>query len=144
MDLHLSTDGNPASSGTWHIAATLLAKLNLAGYQNAVPALRELAVVNGTETTAQGLELRIESAPPFLKPKVWRIEQIEAGGRYRLTDLDLALDGALLSRLTEAEPAKVTLARARRGTVATIAWPPGATCVVHLKPQSHHHEQLLD
>lgn len=92
------------------VEATLVAKLNLADFQNAVPMLRELSIVNGTESDAKDLELRIESVPAFLKPKIWRIDAVAAGKSYRITDLDVQLDGAFFTRLTEAEKATVTLA----------------------------------
>ena len=62
------------------VDATLVAKLNLADYQNAVPLLKELSITNGTKEDAKDLELRIESAPGLLKPKVWRIDAVAAGG----------------------------------------------------------------
>ena len=92
-----------------HVQATLIAKLNLADFQNAVPMLRELSIINDTEQVAKDLELRIASAPGFLKPKTWRVDAVAAGGRCQIPDLDVQLDGALLTRLTEAEQAVVTL-----------------------------------
>ena len=41
-----------------HVQATLIAKLNLADFQNAVPMLRELSIINDTEQVAKDLELR--------------------------------------------------------------------------------------
>ena len=96
------------------VDATLIAKLNLADFQNAVPLLKELTIVNGTKEDAKDLELRIESVPGFLKPKVWRIDAVGAGSSYRITDLDVQLDGPLLTRLTECEKATVTLSLRRR------------------------------
>jgi very-short-patch-repair endonuclease len=90
------------------IEATLVSKLNLAYFQNAVPMLRELSIVNDAMETAKDLELRVESFPAFLKLKRWRIDEVEAGSRYHITDLDIQLDGALLTRLTEAEKASVS------------------------------------
>jgi very-short-patch-repair endonuclease len=86
-----------------------VAKLNLADFQNAVPALRELAVVNEGDLPLQQLSLQLVSEPAFIKPRTWRLESVAAHGTYALTDLDVALDGALLSRLTEAEPAVLRL-----------------------------------
>lgn len=91
------------------IVATLTAKLNLADFQNAVPMLRELSIVNDATEGVKGLELSIESVPAFLKPKVWRVDAIASGERYRITDLDVQLDGALFTRLTEAEKATVSI-----------------------------------
>jgi hypothetical protein len=50
-----------------HIANA--SKLNLADFQNSVPLLRELAVVNDSDKQLSHLQLRLESVPPFLKPK---------------------------------------------------------------------------
>lgn len=91
------------------IEATLVSKLNLAYFQNSVPMLRELSIVNDATETIKDLELRLESVPAFLKSKRWRIDEIEGGSRYHITDLDVQLDGALLTRLTEAEKASVSL-----------------------------------
>ena len=97
------------------VDVTLVAKLNLADFQNAVPLLRELSITNGTTEDARDLELRIESAPGFLKPKVWRIDAVAAGSTYRITDLDVQLDGALLTRLTESEKATASFSLRHRG-----------------------------
>jgi very-short-patch-repair endonuclease len=85
-------------------------KLNLADFQNSVPLLRELALVNGSEREATGLQLRLESFPPFLKPKTWTVDACAAGETYPIKDCDVHLDGALLGKLTEAETATVSFA----------------------------------
>lgn len=103
-----------APESSQRIEAALVAKLNLAGFQNAIPMLRELSVANDAMEPVNGLELRVESEPAFLKSKVWRIDAIEAGGRYHITDLDVQLDGALLTRLIEAQKASVSFVL-RRG-----------------------------
>ena len=97
------------------IVAILVAKLNLADFQNAVPMLRELSIANDTQTELKEIELSVESIPAFLKPKLWRVDAVGAGERYHITDLDVQLDGALLSRLTEAEKATVSFVLRRRG-----------------------------
>ncbi len=91
-----------------YIVATLIAKLNLADFQNAVPMLRELSIANDTARALKELELSIEAIPAILKPKHWRVDAVGVGERYHITDLDVQLDGALLSRLTEAEKATVS------------------------------------
>lgn len=91
------------------LEVSLAAKLSLADFQNAVPLLRELALVSTlTDDTGQ-LELSLMSTPAFVKPKTWRLESVRAGDRYRIRDLDVHLDGPLLTKLTEAETATVTL-----------------------------------
>lgn len=82
-------------------------KLNLAAFQNAVPALHELVIVNKTLSPINELTVQLISEPPFVKPRVWNVESVGAGESYHLRDLDVQLDGALLSRLTEAESASL-------------------------------------
>ncbi|MCS4510185.1 DUF3320 domain-containing protein [Xylophilus ampelinus] len=104
------------------LEAGIIGKLNLADFQNAVPMLRELNIANDTEVALKELDLWIESTPAFLKPKVWRVEVIGAGESCRISDLDVQLDGPLLTRLTEAEKATVTFTlRARANSTQTIA-----------------------
>jgi very-short-patch-repair endonuclease len=90
-----------------HIANA--SKLNLADFQNSVPLLRELAVVNDSDKQLSHLQLRLESVPPFLKPKSWTVDACDARSRYAITDCDVQLDGALLGKLTEAETSTLLL-----------------------------------
>ena len=83
-------------------------KLNLADFQNAVPLLRELALVNHSAHEVTGLQLRLVSFPPFLKPKTWLIDASGPKSRYGVVDCDVQLDGALLGKLTEAETSIMT------------------------------------
>ncbi|MBV6782947.1 DUF3320 domain-containing protein [Xanthomonas campestris pv. trichodesmae] len=92
------------------IDVTLIAKLNLADFQNAVPLVRDLWLINETDQVHEQVELVLTSDPPFLKPRRWRIDALAAGSRYPIRDLDVNLDGGLLARLTEAETATVSLA----------------------------------
>lgn len=99
MELAESTEEMEPVGPPQKIEATLVSKLNLADFQNAVPLLREVSIVNDVEDGISSLELEITSFPPFLKPKVWRIDAIGPGKRFALSDLDIQLDGALLTRL---------------------------------------------
>ncbi|WP_245615331.1 hypothetical protein [Curvibacter gracilis] len=94
-------------SPTLHLQVSAARKLNLAAFQNAVPALTELAVVNDTASPVFDLSVQLVSDPPFVKSRVWHLESVGAGETYHLRDLDVQLDGALLSRLTEAETASL-------------------------------------
>jgi len=96
------------------IDCTLAPKLNLADYQNAVPVVRDLTVINESEEDLSALDLTLESMPAFLKPRTWRIDGVRAKQRCRIPDLDVKLDGSLLVRLTEAEQATVCLILRRR------------------------------
>lgn len=91
------------------IEVTVASKLSLADFQNAVPLLRELVLASTLPTDTSQLELSLTSTPAFVRPKTWRLDAIRAGERYRIKDLDVQLDGPLLTRLTEAETATVTL-----------------------------------
>ena len=75
-----------------HVSAVV--KLNLADFQNAVPALQELAIVNATPMSIQGLTLSLHSEPAFVKPRSWHLDAVGAGATYDLHDLDVQLDGA--------------------------------------------------
>jgi very-short-patch-repair endonuclease len=85
------------------ILATLVAKLNLADFQNAIPVIRELRISNETDDRFVNATLTLSSEPEVFKPKVWRIDEIAADSYRIMPGLDLVLDGPLLSRLTEAE-----------------------------------------
>lgn len=90
------------------VVATLAAKINLADFQNAVPAIRDLKVLNDTKINYQNLRLVATSEPAFLKTKTWHLDGLGAEQDLRVSDLDIPIDGALLGRLTEAERAVVT------------------------------------
>ncbi|MBY0430047.1 MAG: hypothetical protein K2Q10_02530, partial [Rhodospirillales bacterium] len=91
------------------IEVSMAPRLSLAFHQNAVPVLRELTLVNEGEAALESVELTLSSEPAFLARKIWRIDAVPAGQRYHVPKLDVALDGALLGRLTEAESAAVTI-----------------------------------
>ena len=67
----LPPPSEPAPQLRLKVAA--IAKLNLADFQNAVPALRELAVCNESAATISELTLTVTSEPVFLKPRtcIW-------------------------------------------------------------------------
>ncbi|WP_051320755.1 DUF4011 domain-containing protein [Cupriavidus sp. amp6] len=90
------------------VVATLAGKINLADFQNAIPAIRDLTVLNDTKVDYQSLRLVATSEPAFLKTKTWHIDRLGAEQTIRVSDLDIPLDGPLLGRLTEAEKAAVT------------------------------------
>lgn len=84
-----------------------ITRLNLADFQNAVPALRELAVVNETDAELAELTISLQAEPPFIQPRTWSLDSVGPRATFHVNQLDVALDGALLSRLTEAEPASL-------------------------------------
>lgn len=90
------------------IQSTLAGKVNLADFQNAIPVIRELSVANDTDADIKDVRLTVSSEPSFFKLKSWYIDHVAAGRDARINDLDVALDGLLLSRLTESEKASIT------------------------------------
>jgi hypothetical protein len=120
-------DKEPSDAGSApavRIEATIAPRLSLAFHQNAVPVLRELTLINDGADALGGVDLTLSSEPPFLTPKTWRIDSVGAGQHYRLPKLDIALDGALLGRLTEAETATAHLVATSAGEpVARLAVP---------------------
>ncbi|PJJ17449.1 AAA domain-containing protein [Janthinobacterium sp. 67] len=84
-------------------------KLNLADFQNSIPLLRELTIVNDGNGEITDLRLRLESFPPFLKSKTWLIDACQGKSNYDIKDCDVQLDGIVLGKLTEAETSTITL-----------------------------------
>jgi very-short-patch-repair endonuclease len=127
-----SAQGN---EGKLELRAALVPRLNLADFQNAVPAVRELAVSNNTDAALRDLDLTVSSAPAFLKPRIWHLDVVGVGQTLHLKDLDLQLDGALLSRLTEAEKSTVAFRLTRREQPEVVLCT--LEVVVELLPRNH-------
>jgi very-short-patch-repair endonuclease len=100
------------------IEAGVVAKLNLADFQNSVPMLNSLRITNDTDAPLPELDLTIEATPAFLKSRTWHLEALRAGDTVQVTDLDLPLDGPFLTRLTEAEKATVSFTLRHRAEPA--------------------------
>lgn len=114
-----AVEAPPPPPPALNLEATLAGKLSLADFQNAVPLIRELAVVSTLETDSGPLELSLSAEPAFFKPKTWRLESVAKGQSYRVKDLDIVLDGPLLTRLTEAESATVQFTLRKAGETTT-------------------------
>lgn len=115
---------------TVRLQVSAVAKLNLAHFQNSVPALQELAIHNETPVAFSELTLTVTAEPAILRARTWTLDAVGAGETYHLSDLDVQLDGALLSRLTEAEPATLRFElRCRKAPDVLIAH---QECVVEL------------
>lgn len=105
----------PAPIKTVRIQTTLIAKLNLADFQNSVPVIRELRLVNDTNQKLSNLELKLLSDPLVFKLKTWHIDALGPGTFLPIPGLDLQIDGALLTKLTEAEQATATFILTAQG-----------------------------
>ena len=102
--------------GGLSIEVTASSFVNVAFHHNSIPFLHELKVVS--EKLPEGmrdLALELVSEPPFLRPKRWNIAYISPEGTVRLSDLDVVLDGGLLSKLTEASAAQATFTLTKDG-----------------------------
>ena len=87
------------------LRVSAVGKLNLADFQNSIPALTELAIVNETDDSITELTISLSTEPAFIKARTWSLDSVGSWETYHPSKLDVQLDGALLSRLTEAEPA---------------------------------------
>lgn len=135
QEQEFTRDPGSSEKPKYEIKASLAGKVNLADFQNAVPLLRELRVVNNSEADLTKVVVLVRSEPPFVKPRTWRIDAIGAGAEYHIKDIDVQLDGALLSRLTEAETATLLLTASRQAeTTEEFARVANA---VELLPRNH-------
>ena len=77
----------------------------------------ELSIRNDGQESWEELSLALSADPPFFQPRSWQLSKIGSGQCCRIPDLDLALDGGQLFRLTEAEKGQVTFALSQGDTV---------------------------
>lgn len=88
---------------------TMVEKINFACHQNAFAVLRELQIENANEEHVfSDLRITLEASPAFLKPKVWVIDRLAAGGLLNIKDRNLELNGSFLFGLTESMRGTVT------------------------------------
>ena len=104
-----SSNDSKTTSNSVRISAALAPKFNLAFFQNSVPILLELAVVNDSDRDLSHLKLTLSSSPSFIKTKTWHIDAISMGQKFHISERDLQLDSAMLARLNEAESVQVSL-----------------------------------
>ncbi|MEZ6049187.1 MAG: hypothetical protein R3C11_27145 [Planctomycetaceae bacterium] len=93
----------PDGSVQVRIDADINDYLNYASWQNSVPLIRSLEIVNPTETTLNDLVLELEITPGFARSRKWIIDRLEGKGSHLIRDRHLEMEGAYLSGLNEAE-----------------------------------------
>jgi hypothetical protein len=86
---------------TIKINVTVVTKLGFASQQNAVPVLRELEIINNSESDYDALALVLTATPAFLEDKTWTIDRLSKGDSLHITDRDLKLNAAYLADLSE-------------------------------------------
>ncbi|MFC1750233.1 DUF4011 domain-containing protein, partial [Pseudomonadota bacterium] len=96
------------------IQAVFSPKFNLAFFQNSVPVLLELALINESDQELRDVNVTLSSTPCFIKTKSWHIDLVSPGQKFHISDRDVQLDAAMLSRLNEAESIQVSVTLAAK------------------------------
>lgn len=106
--------------------------LNLALYNNQVPPIQELKLVNVSEEPISGISVLIEASPRVFEPFGWEISTLGVGQRINLATEKLELNRELLHQRNEAEPGRITIICKQGETVLQTA-----TETVRLLPTNH-------
>jgi hypothetical protein len=114
------------------VSHSVAENINLAFYQNAVPFLHELTLTNETSKDYGEITVQLSSEPPFLIPRVWRIDQIAASTAHHIRPSDLKLDPAVLGNLTAAQRAEFSIRVESAGEMLAQQ-----TLDINLLPPSH-------
>ncbi|WP_206018695.1 DUF4011 domain-containing protein [Rubritalea profundi] len=80
---------------------SLATKIGFASHQNSVAVIQEFRIENLGDAPLSNLVVRLDSNPSFLEPKIWKVDQIDAGATTKITDRNVKLDAATLMGLTE-------------------------------------------
>ncbi|MGV2339121.1 MAG UNVERIFIED_CONTAM: hypothetical protein LVR18_35615 [Planctomycetaceae bacterium] len=102
--------GQPAAQ----LEVVLSERLNYASWQNSVPVLQSVKILNTAAEALSGLTLEFESQPAFARSRRWTLDRIAPGSSISISDRDLELDANYLAGLNESELAQVTF-RLHRG-----------------------------
>ncbi|SFJ67297.1 AAA domain-containing protein [Bosea sp. OK403] len=106
------------------IDAEVARSFTYASYQNAIPVLRSLAIVNRTDRHFEQCRLAMVSTPAFLRPKLWTLDRLAPGDRITISDRRIDLDAGYLAGLNEAERGEITFRLyARDECLAEIRFP---------------------
>lgn len=90
------------------IDARVAGSFTYASYQNAIPVLRSLAVVNPTDRHFEQCRLAMIATPGFLRPKIWTLDRLVPGDSIAISDRRIELDAGYLAGLDEAERGEIT------------------------------------
>lgn len=75
---------------------------NYAAWQNAVPLLRELKVVNSTDSDLSSLKVELTANPAFVSNHVWSIDRVGANSEVCIKNIDIQIQADYLDGLDEA------------------------------------------
>lgn len=118
MGQHLGRgeDSESLSAGQLDVLADIAGSFTYASFQNAIPVIRSIELINASGENFESCTLNLTSNPPFLRPKTWTIDRVIAGDRLRIGDRRVELDAGYLAGLNEAERGEITLGFHARST----------------------------
>lgn len=123
MEGATASDPTRAEQKIW-VKASVAKRINVAFYQNSIPLIGDIQIVNETDLALADVEIYVTSTPPFLTPKTFRLDQVAAGGLQQLSPVQIELDAAFLRKLTEAADGEVLIeARIHDDAVAEARFP---------------------
>ena len=96
---------------------SFLPYFNLALQQNAIPAVQELKLTNGSDRHLTGLVCRFSSTPDVILPKTVHADAIAPGETLAAHDLGIELNYAFLASISEAVLGKLKLSIEQDGQV---------------------------
>ncbi len=97
------------------LSPLLQTAINASLWENSVPVLGELSLKNEGDRELELVEISVNSEPPFLVPRSWRLQQVAPGQLRLVNNLDVKLDGTLVASQTEASRATVTFVATAEG-----------------------------
>ena len=92
----------PSPAPSARIVPRFQSALNAALWQNHVPVLSELSVVNLSDEPLGDVEIELSCQPPVLRHRPWRLSALGPGRVRMFDELDVAVDGPFLSGRSEA------------------------------------------
>ena len=93
-------------------------KLNYAAAQNDVRIIQGLRVKNTSANVLSNLHLKLSAQPHFADDKVWPIDRLVTDAKgLALSQLNLELDSAMISKVNEAENGSLTFTLEKEGDV---------------------------
>lgn len=92
-------ESRPAPRLNVDVAATF----NYAAWQNAVPLLKSIAIVNEDGAEMSSVTVEMSASNGFAREKRWVIDRVGAGETLQLKSIDVDVDPAYLDALDEAE-----------------------------------------
>ena len=102
---------------TVELQLSALQTVNFALQHNKVPLIRNLTIINNTDTPLEQVELFISASPAFCLPFSRQFEYIGTECTFQAGKIDLMLDGAYLAGLTEKVPGLLTVELRKDSTV---------------------------